>query len=355
MIELNCTETSEETMRENLAMVMKIHTIEEIPNRDFIEKIGVGGYFGVAEKGIHSVGDWVVMFRYDAILPKREVFKFMSEFKYRVKFKKFRIPENPPIYSQIIIIPISEIEKDYVISLPREEEFECASILEVTKYVKPISGNGGSSFGKLISKGDFPTHLLSKTDEDSLQNYSKALYELLGKEVYISQKQDGSSATFLIDPITEEFLVCSRKNIICEYDTNLFWIVAKKYNIEKILREYNNIAIQGELVGPKIQGNKLGLNSVDLFVFNVIDLNERKRIPLNEQIAFCERNKLNHVPILGIFKNFNMTIQELLEFSDKEYYAGSPIEGIVIRPTQECYSPYLKGPLSVKVINPQFK
>jgi ATP-dependent RNA circularization protein (DNA/RNA ligase family) len=48
--------------------------------------------------------------------------------------------------------------------------------------------------------------------------------------------------------------------------------MARKYKIEAVLRRNPNLAIQGEIVGPGVQKNLLGLKEVSLFVFNVYDI-----------------------------------------------------------------------------------
>ena len=78
----------------------------------------------------------------------------------------------------------------------------------------------------------------------------------------VTEKVDGCSATYTYRK--GKFVVASRNR---EADANsVYTDIATKYSIEKVL-EYlysalgpnDHITIQGEIVGPKIQGNKYGL------------------------------------------------------------------------------------------------
>jgi hypothetical protein len=51
----------------------------------------------------------------------------------------------------------------------------------------------------------------------------------------------------------------------------------------------------------------------------------------------------------------NHTLEELLEMAKGVYKSGRTREGIVIRPTKERFSAVMKGRMSVKVINNDYK
>lgn len=163
-------------------------------------------------------------------------------------------------------------------------------------------------------------------------------------------KCDGMSGTFVIDPDTNEFLVCSRNtikkpepNIVCPYN-----LLAKKYDIEAKLRAlYPHLALQGEVCGPSIQKNLLGLKEVDFFVFNVIDIKHRQLLPLAKMISVCEELGLKFVPIVEQGDVFNYTdINELLKKAEGKYpNTKNDREGIVVR------SLLVEDNISFKVIN----
>lgn len=157
------------------------------------------------------------------------------------------------------------------------------------------------------------------------------------------------SGTYVIDPETNEFLVCSRNTIkkidpkvVCHYN-----LLAQKYNIEEKLRMFPHLALQGEVCGPSIQKNLLGLKEVDFFVFNVIDIKHRCLLPLPEMLSVCKELGLKFVPIVEQSDSFAYTdIKELLVKAEGKYpNTKNEREGIVVR------SLVVEDKISFKVIN----
>jgi len=124
-------------------------------------------------------------------------------------------------------------------------------MLGVTKYEPPIPACLSG-----IMKGRFPS-FIPKTDETRVQVLQQLLSKYKGERCYITEKLDGSSATFFMH--NHEFGVCSRNMELLEDDTNSFWKVAREMDIENKLKELNgNYALQGELIGEGIQGINCG-------------------------------------------------------------------------------------------------
>ena len=105
----------------------------------------------------------------------------------------------------------------------------------------------------------------------------------MGIPFEVSEKLDGTSSTYTLRKKGKnkfEFLVCSR-NVVqatpdrkCFYETNVYWEMAKKYNIEEALKSLIGdnewITLQGETIGPDIQKNKYELKERELRCFNLI-------------------------------------------------------------------------------------
>lgn len=153
-------------------------------------------------------------------------------------------------------------------------------------------------------------------------------------------------------PKKYQFVVCSR-NLTNNDKNSLYWKIAKKYNIEKILKENPTLTIQGEQGDTKVQGNKYGISEPTMWVFNIIDHEKNYHYNLNEIIDFCNKYNLLHVfPIRKSAKlsELGSTVQELVEFSKgKSVLADIPREGIVVRCVENGHKL-----LSFKVINPEF-
>lgn len=356
---LNENDTNEISERTMLATIQRIKSIEPIEGKDFIELVSFYNcsYKCVCEKGLHNINDLVCFIKYESVVPDIEMFGFMREYKFRVKAKSFTT-SNGKIYSQGIVIPLLIISNylDYTSIDDFEECDDLTLELKVKKYMLPVKGTS-SRFGQMKSAGDFPSHLVSKTDELNVQIYTKLFDELKGLNFYITCKLDGSSMTCLIDD-DYKFRVCSRNNILQYADDNAFWKVAIKYDIENILRnlyvhEGKRYAIQGELVGQKIQSNKMNLNELDFYVFNIVDIDTRKREPFSIQYSLCIDCQLKHVPLFQYGESFNYTLNDLIKLSASKTYkffnfdSNHPIEGLVVRTSEDK--------ISFKVMNPEFK
>jgi RNA ligase (TIGR02306 family) len=152
-----------------------------------------------------------------------------------------------------------------------------------------------------------------------------------GKLFYISEKLDGSSFSFYKKE--NEFGVCSRNLELKETDKNTFWRIARELNLEEKMKKINNsIAIQGEIAGPGVNGNRLNLSKIQLFVFNVFDINTYKRLNFADMIEFCKDMELQTVPIINSSWKFQGTMEDIISMADGEsMLCNRPREGIVFR------------------------
>jgi hypothetical protein len=107
----------------------------------------------------------------------------------------------------------------------------------------------------------------------------------------------------------------------------------QKFNIENELRALNrSLAIQGEIVGPKINGNRMQLTDYDLRVFGMWDISRRCYLDPQEVWELCQKMKLNTVPIIS-----NITIGEnemssdfwLQQAESQKYGKNIQAEGVV--------------------------
>jgi hypothetical protein len=108
---------------------------------------------------------------------------------------------------------------------------------------------------------------------------------------------------------------------------------------DRLLASNLNIALQGEFCGAGIQGNRLKLKEHNLFIFDVVYLEDGgiKKAGLSEMLALCAELKLDAVPIEEEGEGFNYTLEELLEKAKGKYPSGLDKEGIVVR-TKEMAS-----------------
>lgn len=294
-----------------LASIRLISALEPIEGADAIELAKVDGWQCVVKKGEFIAGQHCIYFEIDSVLPNELWAEFLGSNK-RIKTKKLR-----GALSQGLALPLPGIyDGSYAIGE------DITSRLGVTKYEPAQDSSLGGD-----AAGSFPSHLLPKTDEERVQNCNKELNLLQGKAYTTTVKLDGTSFTaFKLDG---ELNVCSRTINLRESEGNAHWQMARKYRLAETLPE--GFAIQGELCGPKIQGNLLSLPSNELFVFNVIKLEGQKRLSYECMLEFCHPLNLQCVPLEESGESFNYTANELLAKADGKYASGRVREGIVIR------------------------
>jgi hypothetical protein len=118
-----------------------------------------------------------------------------------------------------------------------------------------------------------------------------------------------------------------------------------------------NISIQGEFCGAGIQKNRLKLMEPNLFVFDIVRLEEngsRPKMGLTDLQSYCERLGLAMVPVEETGDSFAYTLDELLEKARGKYSSGMDKEGIVVRTQEFLHNDELRHKMSFKAINNDF-
>ena len=330
--------------RRKMASIQVIKDISPIDGADRIEVAKILGWNVVVRKGEFCVGQPIVFFEIDSIIPKAEWSEFLKP-PHRLRTVKLR-----GVISQGLVMPVTILPEGLSSRLLEIPEFleakmglDVSKILKVTKYEIPQAKQA-------YALGAFP-YFIPKTDELRVQSYPQVLDEMRGKPYLITQKLDGSSGTFWMR--NGEFGLASR-NLTLEFgpDHDSVWhFVARKYNLPAVLPD--GFAVQGEVVGPSVQRNPMGLTELDLQIFNVWDINKQEYLRPADALTFCDKHGLTHVPVLE-FGSFDYTEEGLLERAKGEYPNGSPQEGIVVRPLENMVSAVLKGRMSFKAINNDF-
>jgi len=304
-------------MTRKLATIRQIHTIAPIEGADLIELAKVDNWQVVVKKGEYEVGDLAVYLEIDSFVPTalapyltrpghtpKEYHGVLGERLKTVRLKKQ--------LSQGLLLPISEAYKRaYSVGEDVTEDYG------ITKWEPPVSPALAG-----VAKGNFPP-CIPKTDQERIQNIKR-----IPETVYeISEKLEGSSMTcYIIDGV---FGVCSRNIDLKETADNTFWQVARKLNIEEVMRreaEADNysFAIQGELVGPGIQGNIYNLSEHDLFIYDIFDITCQRYLSASLRRSLIAFMGLKSVPIVEMYNNYNdysntrglLTHQKILEMAE---------------------------------------
>lgn len=332
----------------HLASIQSISNITPIRNADAIVLAKVLGYNCVIQKDSSQINDLVVFVSPDTIMPADERWAFLEKYDWRVKLMKLR-----GVYSQGLVFPLSKfpnIDPNKVV-VGQDVTLEVG----VTKYNKPAPKD-------LNAKGAFPGWL-RKTDEPNLLGVPHWIEQYRGKNVVITLKMDGQSGTFFFDK--GEFGVCSR-NLELKDGNNTFWNMAREFQIEPKLTRFANllklgnklqelprVAIQAEVYGPGIQGNKMGAPNNAISVFNLYNGDDMEYCHYPWLKTFTEEYQLPAAEVIyeGVF---DFSLEQLQELANKQVYAnGAPAEGIVIRSVLEEITP--EGTrLSSKVISEKY-
>lgn len=333
-------------MERKLASIKKINNIQPIEGADMIELAVVDGWKVVVAKNVgHKIGDMVIYCEIDSFLPIKEEFEFLRKSSYRklvdgtegFRLKTIKLRGQ---ISQGLILPMSVIEYTNV---DFEVGMDVTNLLGVTKYEPPIPAELS---GKV--KGLFPS-FLRKTDEERIQNLTKEYeeYKSLGRKFYVTEKLDGSSATFYYKDGV--FGVCSRNLELLETEDNTFWKVARELDLENKMKDFGvNISLQGELIGEGIQGNPYKIKGQTVKFFNLFDID----LQVYHSLAHLDRALgimgLKMVPIVDEFFKLPETIETLLKYADNKSILNPKFdrEGVVIR--------NLDRTISFKVISNKF-
>ncbi len=328
-----------------MSKVASVEIIDKIyphPNATALELCQVLGWTVCVKKGIFKEGDKCCFIAVDSQVEEKTVFEFLRSKNFRIKTCKLR-----GICSQGICFTLQELGiNDNTLA-----GTEVSELVGAKHWEKPIPlGMAG------LIEGNIPSFLI-KTDEENLKNYPRLIDELMGKDVMITMKIDGSSTScYLKDG---KFGVCSRRLEIKKNEDNVFWRIAIKHDIEGALRrEFDKsgreLCVQGEATGPKLNGNNLGLKDWQIFAFNLFDINKFNYINGPEAHDYFNVNVIPAVPVAWQ-GTFNFTLEQLVKMAnDLTYPNGSCAEGIVIRPTVEQRSEILRGRLSAKIISEKY-
>lgn len=352
-----------------LARLVVLDEVLAHPNADNLDLVTIGGWRVVAQKGLYVTGDIACYFEVDSWIPTK-IAPFLSKDKepkvYEgVRGERLRTIRLRGELSQGLLIPVTElpawsaIMTDYhetVDHLQTKEEydnlfssgFDLTETLGILKWERPVNANLAG-----FAKGNFPT-FLRKSDQERVQNLKRQYQDAVtnGEEFNVTYKLDGSSFTgYLREHEGAEGReinvgVCSR-NLELKFEgneENLFIKTFNKYNLDEKLRAYHqatgrSLAVQGEMVGVGIQSNFEGLDDVQLFIYNVFDIDTQQYLLPGEARHVCNDLDLQMVPTYNLRMTLPATIGELLLMADGDSgLKGKYREGIVLKSLTRQFS-----------------
>ena len=373
-----------------LAYVVIIDGIEPIEGYDRVEHAIVGGWRVIVQKGQFTVGDPAIYFEIDSRVPSdRECFAFLEKRHYKVKTLKMcktisqGLLMHPSDFGWKVTLQ-GEIDDGENIHVPIDESRFVTKLLGVTyaddednarksapvdKYKKMaqrrpeifkkpwarwfMRREWGRKlmfflFGKKKDKKNGWPSWVSKTDEERVQNMTWIINS--DDEWIATEKIDGTSTTFTMKRGKrgkKEFYVCSRNVCFdsvdkpCYYDTNVYWEMAKKYNMYEVLSDMLDknpqeewITIQGETYGDGVQKRDYSIKDHDFAAFNMI-CSSTGRLGTIHMKMNMDAYGIPSVPIVEQHIKFTekfATVEDMLLWAEGESKLDKlPREGIVFR------------------------
>jgi hypothetical protein len=121
-----------------------------------------------------------------------------------------------------------------------------------------------------------------------------------------------------------------------------------------------SLALQGELVGPGIQSNRLKLEKVTIMIFNAFEILTSRYASNRGVRELCNDLGLTMVPTVE--ERFVMTndVDALVAYATRKSLVNPKVwaEGVVFRPYDEVIDPSIDGlehgRVSFKAINPEY-
>lgn len=314
-------------MTRKLATIRQIAEVLPIPNADQLELAIVDGWQAVVRKGEFKPGDIIIYCEIDSFLPIQPEYEFLRASCYRkmadgTEGFRIRTMKLRGQLSQGLVLPTDGIEEYFVQGLTFGDDV--TDLLGITKYEPVLTKEKSASFAGGNILASFPG-FIPKTDEERVQNLTRQLPKLLESSWVVTEKLDGTSFTCYW--YQGKFGVCSRNY---EVDGGVWMEVTNQYCLDRH-NYFGNIAIQGEIVGQCIQGNKYKIAGKKLFVFNVWDIDKQKYLHQFDAMNVAKSFGLEYVPVLKYNFCLPDTIQEILDFAEgkSELNPATEREGLV--------------------------
>lgn len=387
-----------------LVTVRQVGEVKPIPNADNIEVAIVDGWECVVKKGEFRKGDYGIYCEIDSAIPLSDSrFAFLEKQGKEWNGRRVAVLKTIRLRGQIsqgLLLPLTNFPEVQAKALSlwggqskRYLQTDYAELLGIEKYEREAQESTlrGGWFHKFLVNhfsretrtkiynlinffipkklkkkgrgGDSFPGFIQKTDEYRIQNIFFKLKEAAANgddpEYEASIKLDGSSSTNYV--YKGEFGHCSRNLKLGLNDGSNFSKVVLKYGIERNLPLFcesigRQLAFQGELMGPGIQGNKDQLEDHDLYLFKIYDIDNQCYVGPAEFKYLVEQYNASVFPTLrlktaprlpGTFRISDFaTVADILKFAKGPSINNDVREGLVFQ--------RLDGKFSFKAISNEF-
>jgi RNA ligase (TIGR02306 family) len=374
-----------------LARIVKLDNVFPHPNADKLDLAQVGGWQCVTNKeNGFTTGSMAIYVEVDALLPiSNPAFAFLDSASknYTVdgaNYARLKTIKLRKELSQGLLLPINVLGNTNVIEgtcvtdrlgilkyepIVKVTPTRTASVAEqkswiMRKLFTMLPGQRSQPFPKFIPK----------TDQERVQNMVRAYQEAVDKreKFEVTYKLDGSSLTAY--HLNGKFGVASRNFELATERTN--WTFAESFSdfmVELVRRNKSwsfkrpavrvpqwqtgtepeassftalateldlkgrlaalgrNVALQGEMVGPSIQGNFEGVAKNEYYVYNVYDIDAKAYMLPADATILVKQLGLTMVPLFGIIALPSNVTEVLAMAEGKSGLNGKYREGLVFK------------------------
>jgi RNA ligase (TIGR02306 family) len=351
-----------------LATITTVKELLPIPGADLIEVclMTTNSWTVIVKKGDLNVGDPCVYFEIDSFLPKEKRYAFLDGRSnktlngiegYRLKTIRLRGQISQGLVLPIFLFPeiMCPKEGNDVTALLGIKEYEIAEV-QLSRY-----GH------KIATKAKKFPYFIPKTDQERIQSIRLDLLERLKYHRFeVTVKMDGSSMTAYVHK--GNFGVCSRNLEVYSLakkrwfhwfwkmihklifkvrkkgwiDKTLYEDTAIQYGLEQKMLDFHqrtrrSIAIQGELCGEGVQGNRERIpgKEVRFYCFDIYDIDRHKYMTVDERLPILEEMGIESVLILEksakVLDPFEGCVQRILAMTEGEGLYTKNREGLVFK------------------------
>lgn len=311
------------------SLIVPVTTIEALKphnNADNLELAQVLGWQLVVRKGEYQVGDRIVYFPIDTLLPlelseRLNVTKYLS--KQRIRCAKLR---GEPSFG-LAIRP----DGDWPVGE------NVAEFYNAQKYLPPVRVTAGDA------EVDHPL-FIAYTEIENMRNFPE-IFES-GESVLLSEKVHGTNAR--VGCIEGELMAGSmglrrKRPDEDRFASNTYWFPLSlepvRTLLEELGREHRQVILFGEVYGSKIQSFHYGLRgSIGFRAFDL--LLDGHYMDWPDFLALCARYGVETVPVLATIPFDLVEVKRASEGKTQLMEQDAHIrEGVVVRPIHERHDP----------------
>ena len=365
-----------------LAYVVLVDGIEELPGYDRVESAVIGGWRCIVPKGQFKVGDPGIYFEIDSKVPNTNpAFAFLEKRNYKIKTQKMckSISQGLLMHAEDFGWSIGYDTNDssgnvpYIIDDKGEYHYASGESRFLTQKLGVIYADAEDNqrkapsvdkykkmaqrhpevfrkpfvrwlmkrqwgknlmfflFGKKKDKKNSWPEWVSKTDEERIENMPWILTDKT-KEWIATEKIDGTSTTFTMKRGKrgkKEMYVCSRNVCFdtiekpCYYETNVYWEMAQKYDVFNVLSHIiDELGCDWVTIQGETYGEGIQRNTYDLnhHDFRAFNLitSDKGRWNTIDMEKYLTPFGIFSVPILNEGMVLPDTVEELREFVNGE-------------------------------------